>query len=129
MYPPSSILKAAGLDVGAVCRACGLDRPDLVPVRPAPRWMTRWWQGPVAAMTLPWGIYVSPEVLGGDRRVLARLLVHELVHVRQWRALGIMAFTSHYLQEYLRGRRRGLRHFDAYLAVDLEREAREIAGG
>jgi hypothetical protein len=128
MYPPSSILKAAGVDPGQVCSACGLDDPDRVPVRPAPRWLTRAWRGPVAAMTVPWAIYVHPDVLTGDKHVLARLLEHELVHVRQWSVLGSLGFLRSYLRSYLSGRRKGLSHDEAYRAIPLEVEAREIAG-
>lgn len=111
-----------------VSSACGLDDPDTIAVRPAPTWLLRLWRGPVAAMTLPWAIYVRPEVLTGDRRRLAHLLFHELVHVRQWRALGVAGFVRSYLTGYLRARRQGLGHFQAYLAIPLEAEARRISG-
>lgn len=75
-------------------------------------------------MTLPWGIYVGPEILGGGREALGRLLVHELVHVGQWQRLGVPAFLRRYLADYLAGRRRGLDHHNAYLAISLEEEAR-----
>jgi hypothetical protein len=111
-----------------VCEACGLDDADRVPVRPAPPWLVRAWRGPVAAMTLPWAIYVRPDVLTGNRQALARLLVHEMVHVRQWRQLGTIGFGRQYLGGYMSGRRKGLDHYQAYLAIPLESEAREIAG-
>jgi hypothetical protein len=79
-------------------------------------------------MTLPWAIYVKPGVLAGDRRVLGSLVFHELVHVRQWRDLGVVRFSLRYLAEYLRGRRAGLTHQEAYLAISLEEEARRISG-
>jgi hypothetical protein len=56
------------------------------------------------------------------------LLGHELVHVRQWRELGVARFLAQYLTAYARGRARGLGHWDAYLAIPLEREARELSG-
>ena len=127
-YPPSGILRAAGVEPAAVCSACGLDDPDKVPVRPAPTWLVRAWRGPVAAMTVPWAIYVRPDVLTGNRNRLADLLVHEMVHVRQWRTLGTIRFLGVYAKSYLAGRRRGLDHYQAYLAIPLEAEAREIAG-
>ena len=127
-FPPSTILRAGGVDPDAVCQACGLDAPDHVPVRPAPKWMVKTWRGPVAAMTLPWAIYVRPDVLAGDRHRLATLLVHEMVHVRQWRTFGTLGFAKAYLTGYIAGRRRGLGHYRAYLAIPLEAEAREIAG-
>ncbi len=79
-------------------------------------------------MTVPWAIYVRMDVLTGDRPTLARLLTHELVHVRQWAELGPVRFTVEYLSGYLAGRRQGLDHQRAYLAIPLEREARSISG-
>lgn len=56
------------------------------------------------------------------------LVAHELVHVRQWRELGAVGFLWRYLGAYFRGRRRGLRHADAYAAIPFEREARAASG-
>lgn len=84
------------------------------------------WPRAVSAMTLPWGIYVDPGVLGLPG--LGRLLVHELVHVRQWRQLGIFRFLVRYLADYLLGRMRGLGHTQAYRGIRMEVEARSIAG-
>lgn len=55
------------------------------------------------------------------------LLAHELVHVRQWRELGVIRFLRRYLGAYVRGRLRGSGHRDAYLAISLEREARALS--
>lgn len=76
----------------------------------------------VAAMTL--GRYVF--VRRGHERDRA-LLAHELVHVRQWRELGVVRFLFRYLGAYLRNRRVGLDHWDAYEAIPLEIEARALA--
>lgn len=65
------------------------------------------------------------------RRGLERdraLLAHELVHVRQWRELGVAHFLARYLGAYARGRRNGLAHQAAYEAIPLEVEARGVAG-
>ena len=56
------------------------------------------------------------------------LVGHELVHVRQWRELGVARFLWRYLGAYFRGRLRGLRHAEAYAAIPLEREARALNG-
>jgi hypothetical protein len=56
------------------------------------------------------------------------LLAHELVHVRQWRELGVATFLWHYLRAYATSRARGTRHWDAYAAIPLEAEARALAG-
>ena len=54
----------------------------------------------------------------------AGLLAHELVHVQQWRELGAARFLVRYLGAYVRGRARGLGHWDAYRAIPFEAEAR-----
>ena len=58
----------------------------------------------------------------GDRALLA----HELVHVRQFAEQGAFRFLGGYARDYLRGRRQGLTHRNAYLAIDAEREARRV---
>ncbi len=101
--------------------------PAVVMVEPVPTWSRSVWPSWVAAMTLPWGIYVRSDLLGGDPEALARLLCHELVHVRQWQTLGVLGFLRRYLVDYLRGRARGLSHRQAYQAIGLETEASEVA--
>jgi hypothetical protein len=77
----------------------------------------------VAAMTL------GPMILlRRDHRDDTALLAHELVHVRQWRELGVPRFLWRYLGSYARGRAAGLSHQGAYEAIPLEVEARELAG-
>ena len=51
------------------------------------------------------------------------LLRHELVHVRQWQALGVGRFLFRYLGSYLRWRVRGYGHWGAYRRIPLEVEA------
>jgi hypothetical protein len=53
----------------------------------------------------------------------ARLLAHELVHVRQWRSLGVVGFLVRYLGGYVRWRARGYGHWAAYRRIPLEIEA------
>lgn len=122
MYQPSVVLKASGVSADAACGATGLDDVDGVPIKPAPRWMQTLWRGPVAAMTLPWAIYVDRDQLrSGD---LGALIIHELVHVRQWQRLGVFRFVRIYLADYVRGRRAGLDHDAAYRSIRFEKEAR-----
>ena len=127
-YPPSVVMRLGGTDPESVVAKLGLTDPDRVPIRDAPKWMIWAWRGGVSAMTLPWGIYVRTEVLGGESSRLSRLIEHELVHVSQWEQLGVPRFLARYLSEYLKGRSRGLSHNQAYLGISLEREAREISG-
>lgn len=56
------------------------------------------------------------------------LIAHELVHVEQWRVLGPVRFLRGYLGAYVRARRAGLGHWDAYRAIPLEQEARVRSG-
>ena len=121
-------MRLGGTDPGPLIAELGLTDPDRVPIRDAPKWMTWTWRGEVAAMTLPWGIYVRTDVLGGESSRLSGLIRHELVHVSQWQRLGVRRFLKRYLSDYLRGRRRGLNHKQAYMAISLEREARAISG-
>lgn len=127
-YPPSVLARLGGYDPERLRQDLGLADLDRVPVRRAPKWMVRAWRGDVSAMTLPWGIYVSPDTLGGDPIRLAGLLKHELVHVRQWQQFGIIGFLGRYLGAYWSGRRKGLKHTEAYRAIPFEVEARQVSG-
>lgn len=91
--------------------------PSRVPL--LPRW--------VAAITVPWCIYVRRDLLDGESDRLARLIVHELVHARQWRTHGPIGFLRRYLTDYLRGRLGRLSHREAYSRIGLEEEASRIA--
>ncbi|MGH9084471.1 MAG: eCIS core domain-containing protein [Acidimicrobiales bacterium] len=71
-----------------------------------------------AAITLGRFVLVRPEAVGS-----ARLLRHELVHVRQWRRLGVAGFLRRYLGAYARWRLRRYPHWAAYRRVPLEIEA------
>lgn len=127
-YPPSVIARLAGTDPERLRGQVGLADLDRVPLRRAPRWMVRTWRGDIAAMTMPWAVYVRAEVLFGDVGRLGALISHELVHVRQWQEHGYWRFLSRYAADYLRGRRAGLSHAEAYRSIGFEREAREISG-
>jgi hypothetical protein len=82
----------------------------------------RWVGGPVppgaAAITL--GPLISLRRRAARDR---RLLRHELVHVAQWRRLGVAGFLARYLGAYLRWRLRGHSHWDSYRRIPLEIEA------
>lgn len=100
--------------------------PELVPVRRRPRWLRPVWPKWAGAMALPGAIYLRPDQTDVPPAVLGALVAHELVHVRQWHALGLVGFLRHYLVDYLRGRRRRLGHRGAYRAIGLEAEAYDI---
>jgi hypothetical protein len=78
----------------------------------------------VAGLTIGRRIWLRPEVLERGEDHLIGILRHELVHVRQYERDGVVSFLLRYVAEYLRGRLRGLSHFDAYSSISYEREAR-----
>ncbi|HXF70651.1 MAG TPA: DUF4157 domain-containing protein [Thermoflexus sp.] len=73
-----------------------------------------------AAVTLGRHIFIDPAYWPLDRLPGFLLLVHELVHVRQWRERGVLGFLWAYLREYFTNPQR-------YEGVHLEREAAEVA--
>ena len=87
----------------------------------------------VRVVRVPWlpsgahGLTLGRLVLVTDDSVrdgTSRLMAHELVHVDQYARLGVVRFLRRYVADYLRHRRRGLAHHDAYLAIGMEQEAR-----
>jgi hypothetical protein len=82
----------------------------------------RWVGGPVppgaAAITIGPVISLRRHAAGHPR-----LVRHELVHVGQWRRLGVAGFLCRYLGAYLRWRVRAHPHWDAYRRIPLEIEA------
>jgi hypothetical protein len=81
-----------------------------------------WWLRPflhrrTIAITLGRRIFVA-EGYASDA-----LIRHELVHVRQAGELGLARFLWRYVAEYVRNRRRGMPHDDAYRAISFEAEA------
>ena len=85
-----------------------------------------WVGGPVPpgadAITLGSLVLVRRAAAGSEH-----LLCHELVHVRQWRRLGVAEFLRRYLGAYLRWRARGYSHDGAYRRIPLEVEAEWLA--
>jgi hypothetical protein len=71
-----------------------------------------------AATTLGRFIFMRESAAGSER-----LLRHELVHVRQWRRLGVAGFGVRYLGAYLRWRLRRYPHWAAYRRIPMEIEA------
>lgn len=95
-------------------------------LRAASPLMLKTWGPGIQAMTINGWIFVDPVYLTGDRDRLARLAIHELVHVRQWHDFGVAGFLRRYLTEYVQGRRQGMSHRDAYMQIEFEVEAREV---
>jgi hypothetical protein len=82
-----------------------------------------WWMRPllrrdVVALTIGRRVWISSRA-----RDLQTLIRHELVHVRQMEEAGVLRFLWRYVRHYVRNRRRGMRHHEAYLAIPYEVEA------
>lgn len=120
-------LAASGLDTSALLPLIQPVLPEQVTLRPAPSLMRQTWGKGIRAMTLGNTVYIDPTVLSGPKRPLGLLVIHELVHVRQWRKRGVIPFLGSYLSDYLKGRRQKLGHRGAYRQIGLEMEARAIA--
>lgn len=120
------ILREAGYDTDALrVRIAPVD-PGRVNLYPASRLLRRLWRPGIAAMTQGRFVFITPEVMNGDRDRLARLVIHELIHVRQYRSAGYFRFLTSYLKEYWMGRIGGKSPREAYLDISHEREAREL---
>jgi len=82
----------------------------------------------VQAITLNRTIFIQPSMY--DRvasGVEPSLLVHELIHVAQWRDQGIVGFTFQYVAQYARLRLLGVGHDAAYRGVSFEYAAFDAA--
>jgi hypothetical protein len=88
--------------------------------------MRRLWRTGIRGVTIWKWVFVDPELMTGDRKRLARLVVHELVHLRQVVDEGYLPFTIRYVVDYLRGRLEGKSGRQAYLDIRAEVEAREL---
>jgi Domain of unknown function (DUF4157) len=80
--------------------------------------ISRWAAPGARATTLGRFVFVREDAVGSRR-----LLRHELVHVQQWRHLGVIGFLVRYLGAYLRWRVRRYPHWAAYRRIPLEIEA------
>jgi hypothetical protein len=106
--------------------------PGRVKIRVGPIWFRPVWGRRISAIALPWGIYVRPQVMermaaGSEPVRNTRLVVHELVHIEQWRRFGPVGLLRRYLSDYLVARLRRKSHWDAYRGVRTEVEARAAA--
>jgi hypothetical protein len=125
-------LLAAGIDPVEVRLALPAIDPANARITPAPGWYRRTWSQGIIAVTMPWGISVSPDVYDALRDPsragrYGPLVVHELAHLDQYRRLGATRHLTRYLGDYLTGRWHGRSHWDAYRDVRLEVEARRVA--
>lgn len=77
--------------------------------------ISRWAAPGASATTLGRFVFIRARARGS-----ARLVRHELVHVRQWRQLGVPGFLRAYLGAYLGWRLRRYPHWAAYRRIPLE---------
>lgn len=128
----SDVLTAAGIDPAAVRVVMPRVDPVGVAVRVAPRWFYAIWAKKIVAVALPVGIFVKPEVMtdlvgGSEPERWGKLIVHELMHIEQWRRRGGFRHVSQYVGDYLRGRCSHRGHWEAYRGIRQEVEARQVA--
>jgi hypothetical protein len=126
MKLPAARLVGTGLSPDYLARIQPIT-PETVTVVTAPRLMRRLWAAKTGAMTIGNRIFVDPEILERGGPALTTLLMHEMVHARQWQERGPFAFLTSYLRQYLVARITGASHREAYLAIEAEEEARDIA--
>ncbi len=130
--PEADLLRASGIDPAGLCELMPRVDPATVKVRVASPLFRRFWAKGIAAVTLPAGVYVQPAIMermraGAEPERSGRLIVHELMHLEQWRRLGAIRHLTQYVGDYLLGRTKRLGHWESYRAIRLEVEAREAA--
>jgi Domain of unknown function (DUF4157) len=122
----ASILGSA--DIPELHEAISPVRPESVTVYPASVLMMRVWNRGTAAMTVGSRVFMKPDLLETSGPAIEDLIVHELVHVRQWKDQRTAGFLASYFRQYLMARMFGAPHHVAYMSIDAEVEARRIAG-
>ncbi len=130
--PADDLLRAAGIDPDSLAELMPRVDPATVRVRVAPSWFRRVWAKGIVAVALPNGVFVQPGVMerfrsGVEPERWGPLIVHELMHIEQWRRLGAPRHVSQYLGDYVRHRFQGYGHWESYRAIRLEVEARDAA--
>jgi hypothetical protein len=120
------ILRNAGYDTDVLRVHITPIDPDRINVYPASKTMRRFWQKGIEGVTIRNLVFVNPELMRGDPQRLARLVIHELVHVRQFNDAGYIGFMIRYIRDYVGGLLSGKKLRQAYLDVGAEREAREL---
>lgn len=124
-FPAAEALEAGGIDPSAVAElAPGVD-PERLLIREARPWFERTTLRHASAIALPYVVYMRSSVFTRPRADLTALVIHEMVHVSQWRTEGYTRFLVRYLSDYLQGRLGGRSHADAYRAIRYEVDARD----
>lgn len=74
----------------------------------------------VSGVTLGKHVYYAID----SSQVSPRLRQHEKIHVEQYRKYGFFGFLFLYFKEYFGYRLKGYTHYQAYLEISFEKEAR-----
>jgi hypothetical protein len=130
--PAADVLRASGINPEALRAFMPRVDPSQVKVRVASPWFRRLWAKGIAAVALPNGIFVQPAVMdrfrsGAEPQRSGKLIVHELMHIEQWRRYGPIRHLAQYISDYVRNRWNGSGHWEAYRAIRIEQEARDVA--
>ena len=130
--PAADLLRAAGIAPDSLATLMPRVDPATVKVRVAAPWFRRLWAKGIVAVALPTGVFVQPIVMerfrtGAEPERWGPLIVHELMHIEQWRRLGAVRHVAQYVSDYMRSRLQGHGHWESYKAIRLEVEAREAA--
>lgn len=120
------LLREFGYDTDAFRVRIAPVNPDHINIWPAAAPFRRLWREGIRGVTHGKFVFVDPALMKGDRDRLARLVIHELVHVRQYLATGYLRYVLLYLKDYWTGRVGGKDPRQAYLDIAYEREAREV---
>ena len=128
----AEVIGAVELDQAVLRSVIPRVDPERIVIRVGPVWFRWAWGRRIAAIALPWGVYVRPDVMarlraGSEPWRNARLIVHELVHIEQWRRFGGARLVFRYSGDYLKGLGRTRSHWEAYRGVRTEVEARAAA--
>jgi hypothetical protein len=120
------VLRKVGYDTDALRVQLAPIDPDRVNIYPASPMMRRLWLKGIQGVTIRHLVFVDREVMLGDPERLARLVIHELVHVRQFNDAGYLGFMARYVRDYAGGLLMGKKLRQAYLDVEAEQEARAL---
>lgn len=71
-------------------------------------------------------IVLYPFVLYCDANPSKVIISHEQIHLNQIKRDGVFIFYLRYITDYLKGRRQGLNHYQAYRNIQYEKEAFEV---
>lgn len=74
-----------------------------------------------SAITIGSHIFYSFDELEVPRNVRK----HEITHVEQYEKYGVVGFLYRYFRDYIKGRFKGLSHWDSYYEIPFEIEAFE----